>query len=142
MDQPGVVADGRSARLRRELIPLYALAAAIVCAAGGWYLLKELGPLLRPLVLAVFLAYTVMPMHQALRGRISSLAATLLMAILAAALMIGLALMVYDNLLDFKAQLPRLSRVRCRNSLFFKGRGAVYKSPYPNPTLFSPVFFQ
>ena len=30
------------------------------------------------------------------------------MAILAAALVIGLALMVYDNLLDFKAELPRL----------------------------------
>ena len=38
MDQPGEVTDGRSVRLRRELIPLYALAAVVVCAAGGWYL--------------------------------------------------------------------------------------------------------
>jgi hypothetical protein len=30
--------------------------------------------------------------------------------------------------------------VRCRNSLFFKGRGAVYKTPYPNLIRFSPVF--
>jgi hypothetical protein len=42
--------------LRRELIPLYALAAAVVCAAGGWYLLKELAPLLRPLILALLWA--------------------------------------------------------------------------------------
>jgi predicted PurR-regulated permease PerM len=66
MDQPGQVADGHSARFRRELIPLYALATAVVCLAGGWYLLKELAPLPRPLILAVFLAYTIVPVHRRL----------------------------------------------------------------------------
>jgi hypothetical protein len=59
--QPGVVASGRAARWRSDLVPLYALAAAVLCTAGGWYLLKELAPLLRPLILAVFLAYTILP---------------------------------------------------------------------------------
>ena len=68
-NETGTVTAARPVLSRPELFPLYALAAAIICAAGGWYLLKELGPLLRPFVLAVFLAYTVRPMHQALRGR-------------------------------------------------------------------------
>jgi AI-2 transport protein TqsA len=106
--ETGTAAAGRSVRFRRELLPLYALAAAIICAAGGWYLLKELAPLLRPLVLAIFLVYTVMPVHQVFRSRVSSMAATLLMALLAGALVIGLALMVYGNLLDLKAELPQL----------------------------------
>src|SRR4051794_14656391 len=33
-----------------------------------------------------------------------------------------------------------LSRMRCRNSLLFKGRGAVYKTLYPNLICFPPVF--
>ena len=66
-EDSGLVASGRAARLRSDLVPLYALAAAVLCAAGGWYLLKELAPLLRPLILAVFLAYTILPAHRALR---------------------------------------------------------------------------
>ena len=46
--EPAVVLTGRTARMRPDLVPLYALAAAVLCAAGGWYLLKELAPLLRP----------------------------------------------------------------------------------------------
>lgn len=84
-EDPGVVASGRAARLRSDLIPLYALAAALVCAAGGWYLLKELAPLLRPLILAVFLAYTILPAHRALRRRVHPRLAGPLLALLVAA---------------------------------------------------------
>ena len=63
-----VVAGSSTARLRTDLVPLYATAAAVLCAAGGWYLLKELAPLLRPLILAVFLAYTILPAHRAFAG--------------------------------------------------------------------------
>ena len=67
-EEPTVVMGGRTAQLRPDLVPLYALAAAVLCAAGGWYLLKELAPLLRPLTLAVFLAYTILPAHRAFAG--------------------------------------------------------------------------
>jgi AI-2 transport protein TqsA len=106
--EPGVVASGRAARLRRDLVPLYALAAAVLCAAGGWYLLKELAPLLRPLVLAVFLAYTILPVHGALRRRVSAKLAGPLLAVLVAAVVFGLAFIIYGNLVDLKAELPRL----------------------------------
>jgi predicted PurR-regulated permease PerM len=105
---PEVVASGRAARLRRELVPLYALTAAVLCAAGGWYLLKELAPLLRPLTLAVFLAYTILPAHRALRRRVDARFAGPLLALLVAAVVLGLAVIIYGNLVDLKEELPRL----------------------------------
>ena len=103
-----MVASGRAARLRSDLVPLYALAAAVLCAAGGWYLLKELAPLLRPLILAVFLAYTILPAHRALRRRVHAKLAGPLLALLVAAVVLGLAVIIYGNLVDLKAELPRL----------------------------------
>src|SRR4051812_5930287 len=108
MDQSVVVEDGRSNRLRRELIPLYALAAAVVSAAGCWYLLKELAPLLRPLILAVFLAYTILPVHRRLSQRVPSRLAGPLLTLLATVAVLGMAVVIYGNLVDLRAELPRL----------------------------------
>jgi AI-2 transport protein TqsA len=107
-EEPGLVASGRVARPRRDLVPLYAMTAALVCAAGGWYLLKELAPLLRPLTLAVFLAYTILPVHQGLRRRVPAKVAGPLLVLIVAALVLGLAVLVYGNLVELKAELPRL----------------------------------
>jgi AI-2 transport protein TqsA len=107
-DETGLIASGRVARSRRELVPLYALAAALVCAAGGWYLLKELAPLLRPLTLAVFLAYTILPAHRSLRRWVPARVAGPLLALIVAGLVLGLAVLVYANLVDLRAELPRL----------------------------------
>jgi predicted PurR-regulated permease PerM len=104
MDPPGVVADGRAARLRRELIPLYALAAAVVCAAGGWYLLKERAPLLRPLILAVFLVYTTLPFHRRLSRWVPSRLAGPLLALIAAVAVLGLAVLLYGNLVALRGE--------------------------------------
>ena len=107
MDQSGMVDAGRSARSGRELIPLY-VPAAVAGAAGCWYLLKELAPLLRPLMLAVFLAYTILPVHRRLSRRVPATLAGLLLALLAAVAVLGGALLVYGNLVDLKADLPHL----------------------------------
>ena len=92
---------------------LYALTAAVVAAAASWFLLKEFGALLRPLVLAIFLAYLVVPVHQRLRKRVSStVSATVI--ILATLVVIGaLAMMLYSGVVELNADLPRLiDRVR------------------------------
>ena len=34
-EEPGVVMRGRAARLRTDLVPLYAPAAAVLCAVGS-----------------------------------------------------------------------------------------------------------
>jgi predicted PurR-regulated permease PerM len=107
-EDPGVVASGSAARLRSDIIPLYALAAAVLCAAGGWYVLKELAPLLRPLILAVFLAYTILPAHHALRRGAHPRLAGPLLALLVAVVVLGLAAIIYGNLVDMKAELPPL----------------------------------
>jgi AI-2 transport protein TqsA len=107
-ENPALAASGRAARLRSDLIPLYALAAAVLCVAGGWYLLKELAPLLRPLVLAVFLAYTILPAQRVLERRAHGKFAGPLLALLVAAVVIGLAVIVYGNVVDLKEELPRV----------------------------------
>ncbi len=107
-EETGLVAIGRVVRPRHDLVPLYALAAALVCAAGGWYLLKELAPLLRPLTLAVLLAYTILPVYQSLRRRVPARVAGPLLALVVAALVLGLAVLVYGNLVELNAELPRL----------------------------------
>jgi len=107
-EEPGMAPGRRPARPQRDLDPLYALAAAVFIAVGGWYLLKELAPLLRPLVLAVFLAYTIQPAHQALRQRVHAKFAGPLLALLMAMALLGLALLVYTNLVDLSAELPHL----------------------------------
>jgi AI-2 transport protein TqsA len=107
-DEAGWFADGRSARMKHDFGPLHAMAAALVCAAASWYLLKELGPLLRPLTLAVFLAYTILPVQRSLRRRVPAIVAGPLLALLVAAAILGLAFLLYANLVDLKAELPRL----------------------------------
>jgi predicted PurR-regulated permease PerM len=107
-EEPGMAASRRATPRRRDLVPLYAVAATLVCAAGGWYLLKELAPLLRPLILAVFLAYTILPVHRFLSRRVPAQLVGLLLALLAGLVVLGLAALVYGNLVDLKAELPRL----------------------------------
>ena len=108
VEETGLVESGRVARPRRDLVPLYAMTAALVCAAGGWYLLKELAPLLRPLTMAVFLAYTILPAHRALRRWVPAKLSGPLLALLVAAVVIGLAVVIYGNLVDLKSELPLL----------------------------------
>lgn len=88
--------------------PLFIWAASLVCAAAAWYLLKELGPLLRPPVLAILLAYAFLPVYRALRRRVSTPIAVALIAGLAVGGLLGVALMVYRNLVDLNAELPAL----------------------------------
>ena len=107
-EELGMASSHRAARLRRDLDPLFALAAAVLITVGSWYLLKELAPLLRPLVLAVFLAYTILPARQALRQRVQGKFAGPFAALLVAMVLLGLAFLIYGNLVDLNAKLPQL----------------------------------
>jgi AI-2 transport protein TqsA len=87
---------------------LYALAAVLVITATAWFLLKELAPLMRPLVLAIFLAYMVVPIHQGLARRISSSASAVVIVGGTLVLFWGLAMLVYGSIVDLNADMPRL----------------------------------
>lgn len=109
--QPGPPPRRRRVRLGQlweDSLPLYALAACLVVASTSWFLLKEMAPLLRPLVLAIFLAYMVVPIHQALRRRIPAAAAGAAILAGTLALIWGLAMMVNVSLVELNADLPRL----------------------------------
>src|SRR3954447_20649034 len=87
---------------------LYALAAILVITATSWFLLKELAPLMRPLVLAIFLAYMVVPIHHRLARRISSSASAVVILGGTLVLFWGLAMLVYGSIVGLNADLPRL----------------------------------
>jgi AI-2 transport protein TqsA len=91
-----------------ELTPLVGAAAGLFLVVGGWYLLKELAPLLRPLVLAVFLAYTIVPAVHGLRRRMPARFASAGLVLVVALAVVGSALLVYKNLVELRAELPRL----------------------------------
>src|SRR6476660_7462987 len=91
---------GRPDRPREEPLSLFALAAGLVVAATSWFLLKELGPLLRPLVLAIFLAYLVVPIHQWLRCHVSAIASAVVIVGGTLVGVWGLAMVIYGSLVE------------------------------------------
>jgi AI-2 transport protein TqsA len=91
----------------------------MVVVAAGFFLLRELGPILKPLLLAVLLAYVVLPLHLAVKRwvprRLSLAASAVLSVILILLLTIGIQATV--NILA--AELPDLNKeaVRIRDSI-------------------------
>jgi AI-2 transport protein TqsA len=61
----------QSTRPFRDRAVLRVIATYLVIAATAWYLLKELAPVLRPLLVAVFLAYIILPVQAGLARRTS-----------------------------------------------------------------------
>ena len=57
----------------------------LVIAAASWYLLKELASVLRPLLLAVFLAYIILPVQAGLARKTSGLVGFILLGLAIAA---------------------------------------------------------
>lgn len=88
--------------------PLQTAAAVLVIAAIAWFLLKELAPVLRPLLLAIILAYVLLPYHSWLRKRVTAPVSIVLLASFTAAALFGLALAVYLSVLGLNDELPRL----------------------------------
>ena len=84
------------------------LAACLVIAATSWFLLKELGPLLKPLVLAILLAYLIAPIDFWLRRRIPAIATVAVIVGVTLAILWGFALLLYGNIVELNADLPRL----------------------------------
>jgi AI-2 transport protein TqsA len=85
-------------------------AAGLVSAAAAWYLLRELAGLLRPLLLAVFLAYVILPVHAHISRRVPRAVAVAVFAAGVLGLLYLLALLTYDSVNAFRAELPALTR--------------------------------
>lgn len=84
------------------------LALPVVAFAAAWFMLQQLAPVLRPLFVAVFLAYVLMPHHGRLRRHIGAPASIAVLAGVTALALFGLALAVYASVLGLSEELPRL----------------------------------
>jgi AI-2 transport protein TqsA len=96
---------------------------ALVGVAAGWWLLGQLAGVVRPLLLAAFLCYVLLPYYAALRRRgVPSPVALGLLAGVGAAAVAAIALTVYGSLLGLSDQLPELKR----RAVELFGRGTDY----------------
>jgi AI-2 transport protein TqsA len=99
--------DARKPRWRNPAA-VQTVAYVLVAGAAGWFLLVQLAPLLRPLLVAVFLAYVLMPYHSRLRRRVGVPASIVILAGVTAGTLVGLAFAVYASVLGLSEELPRL----------------------------------
>src|SRR5262249_29775596 len=65
-------------RWGQDTMTLLTVALCLVSAATAWYLLKEFATFLRPLLLAVFLCFLILPVHLCLKQNVSGIISLIL----------------------------------------------------------------
>jgi len=93
---------------RRDVPPLQTAAYALLAATAAWFLLRELAPVLRPLLIAVILAYVLLPYHSRLRTWVSAPVSIALLAGVSAGVLIGLGFAVSASVMGLNEELPGL----------------------------------
>jgi AI-2 transport protein TqsA len=91
----------------RDRAAITMVATYLVIAAAAWYLLKELAPVLRPLLLAVFLAYIILPVQAGLARKTSRVAGFVLLGLVVAGTCALLAALTARSAADLAADLPK-----------------------------------
>ena len=87
---------------------LRTVATVLIGAAAGWYLMLQLAPVLRPLMLAAFLGYVLMPYHSRLRHHVGTPASLAILTGSTAGVLVALAFLSYASILALGDDLPRL----------------------------------
>lgn len=88
-------------------LPSLVSAAAVMLIVGvSWWLLKELALVLRPLLVAVILAYVLMPYHSRLRKRVSAPVSLVLLAAVTIGVLLAVALVVQMSINAMDAEWP------------------------------------
>jgi AI-2 transport protein TqsA len=83
-------------------------AYAVIIAAGSWYLLGQLASVLRPLLLAAFLGYVLMPYYNRLRRHVPVPVAIVTLVGGTTLVLLGLVAVITGNLYDLTEQGPKL----------------------------------
>jgi AI-2 transport protein TqsA len=91
-----------------DRLGLATVAASLVVAALGWYLLKEFAPLLRPFLLAVFFCYVVYPTHRRLTRHVPASVSLLLLAGASAAVLVLLGLQGVGSASRLSDEMPQM----------------------------------
>jgi AI-2 transport protein TqsA len=101
--------EGQETPPRRDSAT-FTIAAGLLILALSWYLLKELATLLRPLLLAVFLGYVILPVHLQLSKRIPKIASVAVLAGGTLGLLFLLGWLIQSSVAGLDEDLPRLTR--------------------------------
>jgi AI-2 transport protein TqsA len=101
---------GQAARSGQDTSTLLSVAMCLVIAAMTWYLLKEFAMLLRPLLLAVFGCYVIVPIHLRLKESVPGPASIVVMVGGSVAILFVLALMIQSSIVELTDDLPRLTQ--------------------------------
>jgi AI-2 transport protein TqsA len=96
--------DGR----RRGAASSWAVLRWLLVIATTWFLLKELAPILRPLFLAVFLAYVILPVGVYVKGHVRGGTGQLALLIGVCIAFAGLAVLAYGDIIGLSHQWPHL----------------------------------
>ncbi|MCS6852025.1 MAG: AI-2E family transporter [Gemmataceae bacterium] len=107
--RPGAAAsaDGGRRRWLRDQADVATVAACVIIAAGSWFLLKEFAPVLRPLLLAVFLCSVAYPTHHRLTQRIPAVASVAVLAGVSIGVLVLLAWLVLGSVAQLSDEMPR-----------------------------------
>lgn len=81
----------------------------VVIVAASFFLLRELGPIIKPLLLAVLVAYVVLPVHLAVRRRVPGRLSLAASAVLSLNLILLLTVGIQATVRILVAELPDLS---------------------------------
>jgi AI-2 transport protein TqsA len=98
-----------SSRRWNERANLATVAVCLVIAFTSWQLLKEFAGLLRPLLLAIFLCYIILPTHHRLTRHISRFASMILLASVSVGLLVLMALQITGSAAKLGAEMPHLT---------------------------------
>jgi AI-2 transport protein TqsA len=107
---PPVPPTLRSRHPLGDLATLLTITLTVFLIALCWYLLKELVLLLRPLFLAGFLAYIIVPVQSQIRKHSQGVFARFALMIFVALVLFLVYLIIYRNLLELSNSLPDLSK--------------------------------
>jgi len=89
-------------------------AYAMIVLAASWYLLGQLASVLRPLLLASFLGYILMPYYRSIRLKLSAPVAITIIASVTTLLLLGITAAVTSSVYDLTTQAPELKQKAMR----------------------------
>jgi AI-2 transport protein TqsA len=80
----------------------------VIALAGTWWLLRELQAVLRPLLLAAFLAYVLLPYYSRLRKKLPAWLAIGILSSVTGVLLAAFAVSIYGSVIGLADELPEL----------------------------------
>jgi AI-2 transport protein TqsA len=104
------MADPPPAEPTAEAPSLATAARWVVVLVGAFFLLRELGPILRPLFLAVLLAYVVLPVYLAVKSRFPGRLALVVVAMLSVMLLFLLTAGIQATIGTLASEMPALNK--------------------------------